>query len=153
MDTLCLSFQYEGPSLITERTKAAHLSQCLQSNTASGQVLSALSGSTVWTGSLDSLVYITAFHISQHLFLACCFILFRINIHNDERMNTSVFKTHTLVFYTSQDKRLEFVCCFPHDSLIRLLSDHLYPKGKPILSCPALLQCSENTQILALLRT
>lgn len=50
---------------------------------------------------------------------------------------------------TVMDKRLEFVCCFSHDSLIHLLSDHLCPKGKPILSsCPFTVQ-REHTDISA----
>lgn len=90
MDTLCLSFQYEGPSLITERTKPAHLWVSARSPTPP-QVRYSLNGSTVWTGSLDSLVYITPFDISQHLFLGMLFYFIYRNIHKDERLNISVF--------------------------------------------------------------
>lgn len=50
---------------------------------------------------------------------------------------------------TVMDKRFEFVSCLSHDSLIHLLSDHLRPKGEPILSsCPFKVQ-REHTDIWA----
>lgn len=135
------SYHWEDKSCTPESVLAVQ--HCLRSGALSSERLNGLDRKSGLARLHHGVSYFSA------SFFGMFFILFRINIHNDERMNTSGFKTHTLVFYTSQDKRLEFVCCFSHDSLIRLLSDHLYPKGKPILSsCPFTVQ-REHTDISA----
>lgn len=166
MKTLCLSFQYEGPSLITERTKPAHLwisapSPALPQVRRSERLNS--------PNSLDAKAGLACLPHGVSYFSASFYgMLFYFicrNIHNDERMNISAFKTRTgwcinhnvrlkspcgrrqddlLTADAEQTvigQEVEFVCCFSHDSLIRLLSDHLCPKGKAILSsCPFTLQ-------------